>query len=61
MVSFILVFEAQSGALRLGDFDYNEINPWVEYGYMTTVLLYLFRLLTLLCIPQVSQMFFSAL
>ncbi|XP_037069930.1 beta-1,4-mannosyltransferase egh-like [Pollicipes pollicipes] len=53
MLAFVLGFEAYSGAFRLSEFAYDEINPWVEYGYLLTVLLYMVRLLTFLALPQV--------
>lgn len=49
----IAAFEIFSGGLKVGADPNIEINPWVEYGYMWTVVLYLLRLLTFLPLPQV--------
>ncbi|KAF0298541.1 Beta-1,4-mannosyltransferase egh [Amphibalanus amphitrite] len=53
MCIVIFTFEASCGALRLSDFEYSEVNPWVEYGFTGAVVLYLLRLLTFLALPQV--------
>ena len=53
MFLVIFTFEATCGALRLSDFEYSEVDPWLEYGTMGAIILYILRLLTFLALPQV--------
>lgn len=49
--SVIAFFEAFSGGLRVR-MEAIELNPWVEYGYTWTIVLYFLRFLTFLPLPQ---------
>lgn len=51
-VTFIVLFEVFSGGVKFSDEVY-EINPWVRYGYLGTLVLYFLRFLAFLPLPQV--------
>lgn len=51
-ISTILFFEVISGGIHLWKFSYEDINPVASYGYLGSAILYLFRILTLLALPQ---------
>ncbi|KAK4886469.1 hypothetical protein RN001_002740 [Aquatica leii] len=57
LFTVITVFEIFTGGIKLWPDDTLEINPWVRYGYMWTVVLYLLRLVTFLPLPQVMYNF----
>lgn len=61
LFSIIIFFEIQSGALKLWytDDDIGEFDPFVRYGRFLAWFLYIFRLLTLLPLPQVLFNFFG--
>lgn len=54
LFSIILLFEIQSGGIKLwySDNDIGEFDPFVKYGYYFAWLLYILRLITLLPLPQ---------
>ncbi|CAH1371256.1 hypothetical protein MTP99_012750 [Tenebrio molitor] len=53
----IFMFEIFTGGIKLLDGAFfvpaEDINPWVQYGYLGTLILYLLRLVTFLPLPQV--------
>lgn len=51
-ISVIAFFEITTGGIHLWKFSYDDIDPTATYGYIGTFLLYLFRILTLLALPQ---------
>lgn len=51
LFTVIIVFEISAGGVRWEELE--EFNPWEYYGYPTTFVLYLLRLLTFLSLPQV--------
>ncbi|XP_022918544.1 beta-1,4-mannosyltransferase egh [Onthophagus taurus] len=53
LFTIIVLFEIFTGALKIWPDETLEINPWVRYGYLWTVVLYLLRLVTFLPLPQV--------
>lgn len=53
LVSVIVFFELFSGGIKFYSDPNLEINPWIQYGYTWTVVLYLLRLVTFLPLPQV--------
>lgn len=53
LFTVIAVFEIFTGGVKLWPDATLEINPWVRYGYMWTIALYLIRLVTFLPLPQV--------
>lgn len=53
LFTVIAVFELFTGGVKLWPDKTEEINPWVRYGYIGTVVLYLLRLVTFLPLPQV--------
>lgn len=61
LISIIIYFEIQSGALKLWytDDDIGDFDPFVRYGRYLAWFLYVFRLLTLLPLPQVLFNFFG--
>lgn len=52
-LSFIFYFLVFAGAIQLDEDERQTVDPWEEYGIIGSILLYTFRLLTLLTIPQV--------
>lgn len=59
LFGFIITFELFSGGIRVGHDTFIDLDPWSQYGYAATVLLYALRLLTLLTLPQVLFNFFG--
>lgn len=59
--TFILAFAWFSGALRWGDTEdrYSNVDPWLEYGTLGTIILYTLRMFTFLTLPQVLFNFFG--
>lgn len=55
LATVILVFEYVSGGLQWGNQARRDIDPWVRYGVLGTIALYVMRILTFLSFPQVSQ------
>lgn len=53
LFTVIAVFELYTGGVKLWEDSTLEINPWVRYGYLGTIVLYLLRLVTFLPLPQV--------
>lgn len=53
LVSVIVFFELFSGGIKFYSDPNLEINPWIQYGYTWTLVLYLLRLVTFLPLPQV--------
>lgn len=53
LFTVIAAFELFTGGVKLWEDETKEINPWIRYGYMGTVILYLLRLVTFLPLPQV--------
>lgn len=49
----IIVFEIFSGGIKINEDSFTTIDPWMEYGQIPTILLYLLRFLTFLTLPQV--------
>lgn len=60
LFTVIGAFEVFTGGIKLWDDVTLEINPWVRYGYLWTIVLYLLRLLTFLPLPQVRIFTFKA-
>lgn len=68
-VTVIFLFEIFTGGIRLLDSAAfvlaEDINPWVEYGFLGALVLYVLRLVTFLPLPQVmfnfvGLMFYNA-
>lgn len=53
LATVILTFEFVSGGLRWGPSDQTHLDPWVQYGFVGALTLYLLRTLTFLSFPQV--------
>lgn len=53
LFTVIAVFEFFTGGIRFGDDRPEDFDPWLRYGYISTFILYLIRLLTFLPLPQV--------
>ncbi|XP_014209985.1 beta-1,4-mannosyltransferase egh isoform X2 [Copidosoma floridanum] len=53
LVTVILLFEFVSGGLHWGPRDQSQLDPWHQYGFVGTLVLYLLRTLTFLSFPQV--------
>lgn len=51
--TIIITLEISTGGLKVIPGKIVEINPWVEYGYTWTLILYFLRFLIFLSIPQV--------
>lgn len=60
-LSFILFFIIFSGAAQLEDHKIIYIDPWEQYGVLTTILLYTVRFLSFMTLPQVLCNFFGLL
>lgn len=55
----IVLLEIFSGGVRFFDYGQNDIDPWLCYGFVSTIILYILRLLTFLTLPQVIFNFFG--
>ncbi|KAK6626347.1 hypothetical protein RUM43_006658 [Polyplax serrata] len=55
----IVVFEIFTGGVRFFGYGQEDIDPWISYGYLGTIILYTLRLLTFLTLPQVLFNFFG--
>ena len=53
LLTVILVFEHVSGGLRWGTQEKEELDPWLQYGFIGALTLYFLRTLTFLSFPQV--------
>lgn len=53
LATVIIVFEIVSGGIRWGADEKEVLDPWIEYGFLGTLLLYFLRILTFLSFPQV--------
>ncbi|KAI9581715.1 hypothetical protein GQX74_010032 [Glossina fuscipes] len=53
LVVVIFVFEIFSGGIKIDENSFTVLDPWIEYGQMGAILLYLLRFLTFLTLPQV--------
>lgn len=53
LFTVIAAFELFTGGVKLWPDEAQELDPWVRYGYIGTVVLYLLRLVTFLPLPQV--------
>ncbi|UYV60209.1 hypothetical protein LAZ67_1000406 [Cordylochernes scorpioides] len=51
-LSLILIFEIVTGGIPVWTYSFDNVEPVATYGYFFTVVLYLFRVLTLLALPQ---------
>lgn len=52
LFSVIVIFELLTGGLKLSS-DETVIDPWVKYGFVFTIVLYIFRFLAFLPLPQI--------
>lgn len=59
LFTVILTFELFSGGIKINENSFTLIDPWVAYGTIPTLILYMLRLLTLLTLPQVLFNFFG--
>ncbi|KFB37249.1 AGAP000868-PA-like protein [Anopheles sinensis] len=55
----LILFEIFSGGIKVNENSFVAIDPWVEYGTVATIVLYLLRVLTFLTLPQVMFNFFG--
>lgn len=53
LFAVITLFEVYTGGLKFQNDNASVINPWEEYGFLPSVLLYVLRLLAFLPLPQV--------
>jgi len=53
LLTVIITFEVFSGGIKIDENSFTIVDPWTEYGTISTVLLYLLRFLTFLTLPQV--------
>lgn len=53
LMMVIMFFEIFTGGIKIDESSFTTVDPWMEYGQIPTIILYLLRLLTFLTLPQV--------
>lgn len=53
LFAVVLFFEIFAGGIKISENSFVVLDPWAEYGTLTTIILYLLRFLTFLTLPQV--------
>lgn len=53
LVFIIILFEITVGGIKINENSFTTLDPWITYGTIPTIILYLLRFLTFLTLPQV--------